>query len=417
MHPARLYGTDPSTVPCLFSISIPPSTSPHSLGLPTMASPSFARGIIFPTLFTRYNHETTETMDPVATDSAEFACLTSIARLGLVTLEGTRGREALEKVGHFVLEQWQQTGRMDCDADPSKMCEYVDHFLERVRDGFPSIVVDSSIENRHSLPITSRVFTTEACEGAWDGDRANFVPGTAMTIAINAERFRRMVTLFQRFQNQKAGEADDQKAYMDYITFQFILGARIAYDLCQAFVVLLAGNQRGEDFIYPRPRIDRRRIERHDLQEMLLGGEPGRYLQHLLYGGYLEIFGDPERQPAQPGFIHVVNRVNLASVVSSDAITGQIWCTGENGQFPLGTEGCSLSLTDGENRVWNDKVIKMAYDNHTTRPEIRSITPETKHLMRELLVHRSGAAFRVAELDMRWVATQPGRFVRADRVQ
>lgn len=108
-----------------------------------------------------------------------------------------------------------------------------------------------------------------------------------------------MVTLFQRFQNQKAGEADDDKAYMNYITFQFILGARIAYDLCQAFVVLLAGNQRGEDFIYPRPRISRIGIERHDMQEMLLDGEPGRHLQHLLYGGYLEIFGDPERRPAQ----------------------------------------------------------------------------------------------------------------------
>lgn len=31
----------------------------------------------------------------------------------------------------------------------------------------------------------------------------------------------------------------------------------------------------------------------------------------------------------QPGFIHIINRVNLASMVSPEAITGQIWCTGE----------------------------------------------------------------------------------------
>lgn len=67
--------------------------------------------------------------------------------------------------------------------------------------------------------------------------------------------------------------------------------------------------------------------------------------------------------------------------------------------------------------MWNDKVIKMVYDNHKSRPEIRRITPVTKHLMRELLVHRDGAAFRVAEMDMRWVATQPGRLVRAVRVR
>lgn len=40
-----------------------------------MAFPSFTKGITFPTLFTRYNHETTETMEPIKTATAEFACV------------------------------------------------------------------------------------------------------------------------------------------------------------------------------------------------------------------------------------------------------------------------------------------------------------------------------------------------------
>ncbi|KAL8370021.1 hypothetical protein RB595_000400 [Gaeumannomyces hyphopodioides] len=376
-----------------------------------MAVTSSTEGIIFPTLFARYDHTR---MVPIRTDSAEFACLTSIARLGLVTLEGARGREALERVGRFVLDQWRQTGRMDCDADPGRMREYVDHFLERVRGGFPSVVVDSSLENPHTLPITSRVFTTEPCEGAWDGDRANYVPGTAVTIAINAERFGRMVALSQRFRYQKAEEADDSTAFQDFITFQFILGARMALDLCHGFVGLLAGSSRRNDFTYPRPKVDSKGNEAHTLQEVLLGGEPGRYLQQILYGGYLEIYEDSCLGRAQPGIPFIINRVNLASTVSDAAIAGQIWSTGEDGQFPLGTHGRAISVKV----EWNDKVLKMVYDNHhSSTPRIRGLESTSEILMRALIVHRDGAAFRVAESDMCWVATQPGRLVKATRVR
>ncbi|KAL8303337.1 hypothetical protein RB597_005104 [Gaeumannomyces tritici] len=378
-----------------------------------MAITSSTEGIIFPTLFTRYDHTR---LEPMQTDSAEFACLTSIARFGLVTLEGVRGREALEKVGRFVLDQWRQTGRMDCDADPGRMREYVDHFLERVRGRFPSIVVDCSLVSPHTLPVTSRVFTTEPCEGAWDGDRTNYAPGTAVTIAINAERFDRMVELSECFRHQKAGEADDGAAFQRFMTFQFILGARMALELCHSFVGMLAGSSRRNDFTYPRPKVDSRGNQTHALQEMLLGGEPGRRLQHILYGGYLEVYEDTSSplRSAQPGIPVIINKVNFGSYVSDDAITGQIWGTGKHEQFPLGTHGPAFSI----DMEFDDKVVKMGYDNRrSSKPRIRCLEETSEVLMRELLLHRDGAAFRVAETEMCWVATSPGRLVNATRVR
>jgi hypothetical protein len=72
-------------------------------------------------------------------------------RQGLVTLEGNRGKGALEQLGHTILREWRQVRGPEsgfvCTADPNRMTQYVVLVqVPRVLPGEAPVVGDHAAE-------------------------------------------------------------------------------------------------------------------------------------------------------------------------------------------------------------------------------------------------------------------------------
>jgi hypothetical protein len=116
--------------------------------------------------------------------------------VGLKTLEGRTGRRMLQQLGLEVLEQWRISRQFNCSADGRRMAQYVDHFLGRLRDGFPITTIDSTILDPDCLAATTRMDPVDPADYVgddvgpsvvWDGNRDDYLPVGAVALSVNYE--------------------------------------------------------------------------------------------------------------------------------------------------------------------------------------------------------------------------------------
>jgi hypothetical protein len=85
----------------------------------------------------------------------------------------------------------------------------------------------------------------------------------------------------------------------EHTRFEFMFGAAFAHELCHVFVCFLAGESRADEDSYTPPAVTApgysQHLRRGGGAATIRGGESGRWVEQLLYGGNLEFFRDVGR--------------------------------------------------------------------------------------------------------------------------
>lgn len=105
--------------------------------------------------------------------------------IGIRTLESDRGRRTLESVGTEVIQAWYNEG-VPFDGDVQNMRGYVDHFLSRIRNNFPMVVLANRIRNPDNLAQTVRKDPGLPPQ-KWDGNLWDYKPVLATGFYFNPE--------------------------------------------------------------------------------------------------------------------------------------------------------------------------------------------------------------------------------------
>ncbi|KAI0544174.1 hypothetical protein F4679DRAFT_589726 [Xylaria curta] len=241
---------------------------------------------------------------PVPPNDEMFTSLAVAVNIGLEMLETPSGRTALHRLGHALVQARAQ--RSDSALEPftgdlNRMEEYVDHFLERVRGDYPRVTLQrfpgGVLASTDPLMPTSHL--------------RDFRPKQAAGFAYNLEKVESMVIAYNAYTRAARGS----KASVFYLerwqNFLFILACATAYELTHLFTLYLS--------LYsdwpPTPK----EITYHGYSQGQ-GGESGRWLEGVLYGGSLELYNERTEGPEQPGRPYILDRHNFYHHIDPRAV-------------------------------------------------------------------------------------------------
>ncbi|KAF5536509.1 hypothetical protein FNAPI_11719 [Fusarium napiforme] len=206
-------------------------------------------------------------LEPLQENSLEFTGLAFAIHAGLSILEKPEGRQALQRVGLVVVQEWARAQIFRFGGDPNLMPRYVDEFLLAVRRDFPRVIVGGVEGSDH-----------------------------AAGIYYNHSHVTRMAIAARRSSD---GSSEGRKMGNRFRTFLFLLAVATAHELTHVFITYLA---QGQDVIdsYTPPQVSYLNyVGLTDDENLPVTGESGRWLESRLFGGSIEFYRDSSDDSGQ----------------------------------------------------------------------------------------------------------------------
>ncbi|KAF4497552.1 hypothetical protein FAGAP_6282 [Fusarium agapanthi] len=196
-------------------------------------------------------------LEPLQENSLEFTGLAFAIHAGLSILEKPEERQALQRVGLVVVQEWARAQIFRFGGDPNLMPRYVDEFLLAVRRDFPRVIVGGVEGSDHiaRMAIAARQSSDGSSEGRKMGNRVR--------------------------------------------SFLFLLAVVTAHELTHVFITYLA---QGQDVIesYTPPQVSYLNyVGLSDDDNLPVTGESGRWLESRLFGGSIEFYRDSSDDSGQ----------------------------------------------------------------------------------------------------------------------
>lgn len=252
--------------------------------------------------------------------------------VGIRTLESDRGRQGLEMVGAAVIQAWDDED-MSFDGDIRLIKSYVNHFLFRVRNDFPMVMLSDKLHNPDTLAMTVRN-EPGVPPARWDGNLQDYKPVVATGIYFNSGRVKAMA------QNFASSTLPHRQARERDVIFQFLFGMTTCHELVHAFIGYLAGTQGDMDESYTPLQVTvsgySQSIVGRD-GSRLPKGESGRVFDLFMYGGTVEFYRDPEHGDDQPGVPYLLDANGVARRLTHACVNDQILYPEDPSRYPLGT--------------------------------------------------------------------------------
>ncbi|KAM0350578.1 hypothetical protein ACHAPU_003062 [Fusarium lateritium] len=244
----------------------------------------------------------TSSFDPLQENSLEFTGLAFAIHAGLSILEKSEGRQALQRIGHAVIQGWaKDNGGFRFGGDSNQMPTYVKEFLLAVRADFPRVIM-SDLGGHDVIAQAKRT-------PGWDGNLFRYLPKKAAGIYYNKTRVSQMaLAASQASDTTSAG----RKMATRFRTFLFMFAVATAHELTHLFVGYLA---QGQDTIdsYTPPEVSYLNYTGlRDRNGRPASGESGRWLENSLFGGSIEFYRDASDDNGQAGIPHILNSNALA---------------------------------------------------------------------------------------------------------
>ncbi|PCD26721.1 hypothetical protein AU210_013143 [Fusarium oxysporum f. sp. radicis-cucumerinum] len=246
-------------------------------------------------------------LEPLQENSLEFTGLAFAIHAGLSILEKPEGRQALQRVGLIVVQEWARAQRFGFGGDPNLMPRYVDEFLLAVRRDFPRVIV-----------------------GGVEG------PDHAAGIYYNHSRVTRMALAARQSSD---GSSEGRKMGNRFRSFLFLFAVATAHELTHVFVAYLA---QGQDVIdsYTPPQVSYLNYTGlSDDTGRPITGESGRWLESRLFGGSIEFYRDSSDDSGQAGIPYILDSEGLARKIQPACILQLVTRVNEFRTFPFETTG------------------------------------------------------------------------------
>ncbi|KAF5630986.1 uncharacterized protein FTJAE_8066 [Fusarium tjaetaba] len=227
-------------------------------------------------------------LEPLQENSLEFTGLAFAIHAGLSILEKPKGRQALQRVGLVVVQEWARAQIFRFGGDPNLMPRYVDEFLLAVRRDFPRVIV-GGVEGSDVIAETRRM-------RGWNGDLFRFDAKHAAGIYYNHSHVTRMAIAARQSSD---GSSEGRKMGNRFRTFLFLLAVATAHELTHVFITYLA---QGQDVIdsYTPPQVSYLNyVGLTDDENLPVTGESGRWLESRLFGGSIEFYRDSSDDSGQ----------------------------------------------------------------------------------------------------------------------
>ncbi|KAI1299027.1 hypothetical protein F5Y03DRAFT_408953 [Xylaria venustula] len=302
---------------------------------------------------------------PLAPNTEMFRSLSVAVNLGLEILESQAGRRALAELGHaFVARQARRSQHHAFAGDLNRMENYVDHFLDSVRNQYPLVGVQQ--ENDQVICTTS--------PGLVSSDLHSFHPENAGIFTYNIDLVNIMVDA-QNVSLRATKLADKRSSKDRWRNFVFIFACATLHQLADLFTAYLSPGR-----TYPPPLLrDPKRVG-------------GRWLECRLYGGSLEIYKSHNQSPDDPGMLCLVDEsYNIVRRIDPRAITECL----ENPQgyrFPFPSIGEDITIA---------RMRTLGYQNTASTSSFGVTLPHNARAMREFVARPELLRYSLPVEDLR----------------
>ncbi|CAM1503227.1 Fc.00g080030.m01.CDS01 [Cosmosporella sp. VM-42] len=323
---------------------------------------------------------------PLEENFWEFITIAAAVNVGIEILETRKGRQALQKLGERLVSEWQTDRRHTFGGDVRYMSSYVNHFLEALRKDFPNIFI-ADLGGPNVLATTRRM-----PGGLWNGDLNRLKPKQCVGIYFNSGRVADMVAVSSS--NYRSGS----KASKRYKHFQFMFGVATSHELCHAFVAYLSQNSQSL-YGYTPPGISHLNygVSTRGEDEVIEGGEAGRWFENRLFGGSLEFYRDLREDDGQLGIPHIIDGNDNAWKIDPTVILALVESP-RRLEFPFGTVGSGLSPQERIRR----RLRSLGSTDSEPRPQVG------QRAMRTAMSGGRVLLYNVSREALRRVAITPG---------
>ncbi|KAI0433093.1 hypothetical protein F5Y09DRAFT_352505 [Xylaria sp. FL1042] len=214
---------------------------------------------------------------PVPPNDEMFTSLAVAVNIGLEMLETPAGRTALFRLGHILVQ------------------------AQRLRGDYPHVTLQNF--SGGDLASTDPASPTSHLK--------DFQPKRAAGFAYNLEKVEGMVIAYNAYARAARGSKARSFYLEKWQNFLFILACATAHEITHLFTLYLS--------LYadwpPTPKV----ITYHGYNQGG-GGESGRWLEGVLYGGSPELYKDRTEGPEQPGRPYILDRHNFYHRINPRAI-------------------------------------------------------------------------------------------------
>ncbi|KAF5721624.1 Stem cell self-renewal Piwi [Fusarium globosum] len=267
-------------------------------------------------------------LEPLQENSLEFTGLAFAIHAGLSIPEKPEGRQALQRVGLVVVQEWTRAQIFRFGGDPNLMPRYVDEFLLAVRRDFPRVIV-GGVQGPDVIAETRRM-------RGWNGDLFRFDAKHAAGIYYNLSHVTRMASAARQSSD---GSSEGRKMGNRFRSFLFLLAVATTHELTHVFITYLA---QGQDVIesYTPPEVSYLNyIGLSDGDNHPMTGESGRWLESRLFGGSIEFYRDSSDDSGQAGIPYILDSEGLARKIQPACVLQLVTRVNEFRTFPFETTG------------------------------------------------------------------------------
>ncbi|KAF4468893.1 hypothetical protein FALBO_4209 [Fusarium albosuccineum] len=276
-------------------------------------------------------------------NSWTYTLLASSINIGLKLLETPEGKNALIRLGQFVIREWHTTNTHRFGGNINRMDRYVDHFLSSLRRDFPLVnVVD--LGGPDVLAAAQRIDPFPGL--TWDGNLDAYWPKGSVGFYFNSRRVADMVAAASAMGStgltaRSRSRADSNRMARRHKGFQFMFAVATAHELCHAFVAYLSQNE-VELGGYTPPNVSYLNYQVQYSTARGPNGESGRWFESILFGGSIEFYRNERDDHGQVGIAHVLNQEATAFPIDPAFINGMVQSPPVF-QFPFPTSGTPIT--------------------------------------------------------------------------
>ncbi|POR38610.1 Uncharacterized protein TPAR_01181, partial [Tolypocladium paradoxum] len=276
------------------------------------------------------------TLENLPPNTEHFASLAVAVNIGLEMAETPRGRQALTELGRKVANYRAYTA-FPFAGNVADMQGHVNHFLRCVRADYPSIVIGSgALTNPDQLAATNKFNWWRGSFQAFDPKIAgifsynasvrNFAlpgqqwqPAKVTALTTWSKRVNDMVAAHHAYCRAIAHSSAAMKYRKRWRNFLFMFACATLHELSHFFVGYLTrgalpDTPEGITHLNYSSYFDEESGDWHP------GGESGRWLENVLYGGSIEYYADRGDDRGQAGIPHLLDAQAIAYEIEPDTI-------------------------------------------------------------------------------------------------
>ncbi|RFU36295.1 hypothetical protein B7463_g96, partial [Scytalidium lignicola] len=213
------------------------------------------------------------------------------------------------------------------------MDHYVNHFVQEVQRDFP-LVIFKRVQSIDNLAYTNK--------GPWNGNLDNFTPKEAGSITFNKFRVDDMTTAHQLYSTSAPRSPQKKKYFNRWQEFLFMFACTTLHEMAHLFICYLSLTNQ----LDTPPKVTHLDyggvIDDDGIWQQ--GGDSGRWLENMLYGGSIEFYRNTREGDQQCGMAYILDRHDIARRLDPDIIAQIV--EGRPYTFPFRCIGPGLSSQD-----------------------------------------------------------------------